>query len=44
MNIEKKNKQRTTFNKKLIENDSFFKEFGQLDDQVYSMDIAFREI
>ncbi len=36
MNIEKQNQQRQELNKKLIQNDVFFSEFGQLDDNVYS--------
>lgn len=36
MNIEEKNLQRQKLNKKLIENDDFFGQFGKLDDDVYS--------
>ena len=36
MNIEDKNLQRQTLNNRLIENDEFFKQFGQLDDAVYA--------
>ena len=36
MNIEKQNKQRQDLNKKLVKNDLFFQQFGNLDDNVYS--------
>ena len=34
--MKKKNLQRQELNRKLIENDGFFEQFGQLDDNVYS--------
>ena len=36
MNIEEKNLLRQELNRKLIETDGFFEQFGQLDDNVYS--------
>lgn len=36
MNIYEKNQQRQELNNKLAENDAFFKQFGELDDNVYS--------
>ncbi len=36
MNIEKKNQQRKDLNQKLSDNDVFFRQFGELDDDVYA--------
>lgn len=36
MNIEEQNKQRQDLNKKLVEADNFFEQFGKLDDNVYA--------
>jgi len=36
MDIKNKNKKRAELNKLMMDNDDFFKTFGQLDDQVYA--------